>query len=254
MNRNFLAICLAIVLVSTGTFLASCKKGSSAPASSSAAQLSFGIKTNNLVASLATSNPNNGYLLASIPSPAASVTFTSGIANISGFKLEAKKQGLEIEIKSKSLTHVDLFSLTPALIGASIDTGTYTEIEIRVALAKSSTADLPLVLKGNLTTPAGTTIPFEFDFNDNAEIKAEAHNVVVDSKTDLTSIITLHLNKLLANVTAADIAALTLTNNTIIISSTSNTNIYNIIQDNLSKSGDSDGFERHDRSERVHNN
>jgi hypothetical protein len=230
MKNIFLTTCIAVVIA--GTCLTSCKKNSSSPASSSAAQLSIGVKSDNATVPIAAST--------------ASITWTSGTANVSEFKFEAKKHGLEIEVTSKNLTHVDLFSLAPSLIGVTIDTGTYTEIEIKAEFTKSSTTDLPLTLKGNFMAAGGTVVPIEFDFNDNAEIKAEAQNVVVDGKTDLTTFITMHLNELLANVTAAELGAATLTNGTIVISSTSNTNIYDQIRADLSTCGHSDGFQHHD--------
>jgi hypothetical protein len=231
MKNKFLTICLIVFI--TGTFLASCKKNNTAPSGKSTAQLSFGVKSDDAIDTLAQG--------------AASVTWTSGIANISGFKFEATKKGLQIEVTSRNLTQVNLFAITPTLVGITLDTGTYSEIEIRVELAKSDTSNLPLMLKGNFMTTGGTSVPIEFDFNDYAEIKAQAQNVVVNGTTDLTTIVTMHLNKLLANVSDTALEAATRTNGTIVISSTSNTEIYNQIKDQLSSCGYSDGFQRHDR-------
>ena len=190
--------------------LTSCKKGDPTYATaSSSAQLSMGVKADNTVTSLAANA--SGQAVNSTSSVASNITFTSAIANISGFKFEAKRKGLQIEVKSHGLTTVDLFAISPSMTGISLDTGTYAEIEIKVQFTKSNTTALPLVAKGNFTTSTGTVIPFEFDLNDNAEIKAEAHNVVVDGKANLVNIITLHLNKLLAGVSAADVAAATQT-------------------------------------------
>ncbi len=232
MKNNFLTICMAIVI--TGTFFTSCKKNSSSPAATSSSQLTFGVRAQNSMDTL--------------PSSTATINWTAGTANISGFKFEARKHGLAIEVVSRNMTNVDLFALNPSLIGITLDTGTYSEIEIRAELSKSSTTDLPLVLKGNFTNTGGTAVPIEFDFNDNAEIKAEAQNVVVNGTTDLTTIITMHLNKLLANVTATELNAATLTNGTIVISKTSNATIYEQIRADLSLCGGWNGFERHDKS------
>lgn len=231
MKNNLLTICMAIVI--TGTFFTSCKKNSSSPAATSSSQMTFGVRAEST--------------LDTVPSSTATINWTAGTANISGFKFEARKRGLAIEVESRNMTNVDLFALNPSLIGITLDTGTYSEIEIMVELSKSSTTDLPLVLKGTFTNTAGTAVPVEFDFNDDAEIKAEAKNVDVNGTSDLTTIIAMHLNKLLANVSATELNAATLTNGSIVISRTSNSRIYDQIKADLSLCGFWDGFERHDR-------
>jgi hypothetical protein len=233
MKNNFLTICMAIVI--TGTFLTSCKKNSSSPAATSSSQMTFGVRAEST--------------LDTVPASTATINWTAGTANISGFKFEARKHGLAIEVVSRNMTNVDLFALNPSLVGITLDTGTYNEIEIMVELSRSSTTDLPLVLKGSFTNTGGTAVPVEFDFNDNAEIKAEAKNVDVNGTTDLTTIIAMHLNKLLANVTATELGNATLTNGTIVISRTSNTHIYDQIKGDLSLCGFWNGFERHGRGD-----
>ena len=232
---------MATMIAGTATFLSSCKKDNSAgvPSSTSTSQMSFGINSDNAT--------TNFSALGGASSGAAAITWTSGMANISGFRLEATKKGFQIEIRSNNLTNVDLFAINPSLVGATIDTGVYTQIEVRVELSQSSNGTLPLTLKGNFTNSGGTVIPIELDFNDNAEIRAEASNVTIDSKTDITSIVTMHLNKLLAGVSANQLNNATLTNGTLIISSSSNTVIYNEIKNAITNCGDDDGFVRHDK-------
>jgi hypothetical protein len=224
----------ALAIVVTSIAFSSCKKDSLL---NSPSEVSFALQTDNSVTTFT-------------GAPAVSLTWTSGLANISSFKLEAKRNGVETEIKSKNLTNVDLFSLVPALATATIDSGTYKEIEVRVVLAKSTTSDLPLLLKGTFKNSSGVSVPVELDFNDDATIKAEVENVTIDSKTDIATTISMHLNKLLTNVSVSDLNSATLTNGTIVISSTSNASIYNKIKTNLLTCGESKGFERHEKSER----
>jgi hypothetical protein len=220
--------------------LAACKKNGTMP-SSTGPQMSFQVKADNLSTNLASATQGS----ASVNS-ITGLTWISGIANISQFKLEAKKNGVETEIKSKNLTNVDLFALSPSIANVTIDTGTYKEIEIRVVFRKTSdTSALPLMLKGTFTTSGGTVIPIEFDFNDDATIKAEAHNITVTSTTDFVALIHLHLGKLEAGISAADLEAATLTNGMIVISNSSNTSIYNRVLSNLGNSGESEFDEHH---------
>ena len=248
MKTKFLS--LAVALLTAGSLITSCKKDNSIAASTttstSNAALSFGVKTDNSVTTLSNTalavNSNS-----SSSSSSAVVTWTSGTANISGFKLEAKRHNTEIEIRSTGMANIDLFAITPPLISAVIDTGLYTNIEVRVEFSKTSGANIPLTLKGTITL-SGNTVPIEFDFNDDAELKVEAQNVTVDGTQDLTTFVDIHLNKLLTSVSTADLSSANLSGGTLIISSTTNTNIYNKIKSNIGSIGDSNGFDKHDKS------
>ncbi len=228
--------CIALAAMS----LAACKKSGTLPTSTKP-QMSFQVKADNLSTNLASASQGSTSI-----NSITGLTWTSGIANISQFKLEAKKNGVETEVTSKNLTNVDLFALSPSVANVTLDTGTYKEIEIRVVLRKSSdTSALPLKLKGTFTTGGGTVIPIEFDFNDNAIIKAEGHNIIVTSTTDFVALVHLHLGKLEAGISAADLEAATLTNGTIVISGSSNSSIYNRVLANLNGCGESELDEHH---------
>ena len=248
MKSKFLPICVAVLIA--GNLLTSCKK--SGLSSSANSQLSFGLQSDSASTILAFA-PGNG-----IPTPlgginragittSPAVTWTSGIANISGFKFEARKKGLNIEVTSHNVAHIDLFALSNSLAGITLDTGTYKEIELRVNFAKTTSADLPLVLKGTFTTQGGASVPIELDFNDNAEIRAGADNVVVDGKQDLSTVIKIHLNRLFRGITSAALDQAPRANGTIIISASSNTSFYNIIIHNITSCGESKGFEKHEK-------
>ena len=240
--KTFSTQLLAIVLVA-GTLVTSCKKDNHSSAKTST-QASFGLKADNSIVPLTLTAPGS-QTLASVSVVASSITWTSAIANITAFKFEAKKNNTEIEITSKNLTNVDLFSPTPTFVSTFIDTGIYREIEIKVLLTKSSGTNIPLTLKGTFTDAGGNATPIEFDFNDDAYIKAEVKNVTFTSAHNLATTITVHLNKLLAGVTSAEINSATLTGGVLVISSSSNTSIYTKIVNNLANSGESEGFDDH---------
>ncbi|OCX54433.1 hypothetical protein BEL04_09320 [Mucilaginibacter sp. PPCGB 2223] len=233
------------LLLITAAF-SSCKKTDDTNASS---QISFGLTSDSPLATFSVpgSIAVNSLVTMGPPLGTAGITWTSGIANIARFQLEAKKDGKSTEISTAGVTHVDLFALNSALANVRIDAGTYTEIELRVVFEKVAAGDLPLVLKGTYTTKAGTNIPVEFDFNDNLLIKASAENLVVDGTKNLGASLTVHLAKLLATITAAEIDATTRTNNTILITSSINTNVYNKIIAALTSCSDSKPFEKHDK-------
>jgi hypothetical protein len=236
---------LSCALLFTALLSTSCKKDiTSNPLTP---VVSFAMTSDTPVANL-TASANTNALLAS---GVATMNWTSGIANITRFKLEAKRNNTELEISSKNITNVDLFALTPSMVSTAIDTGTYKEIEIKVLLTKSTTVDLPLVLKGTYTTAGGALIPVEFDFNDNLEIKAEAENVVVDGTKDIRTILSMHLNKLFAGLSPKVIDSAPRTNSVLVISSSINSSLYNVIAANLLSCIGSRGFEKHEKSERA---
>ncbi|ASU33093.1 hypothetical protein [Mucilaginibacter xinganensis] len=238
-TKGFCAIALAFMF-------SACQKNGSSP-STTGTQLSFAMSADNSSTALPSSV---GGLTTNATTGTASIAWTSGIANIAYFKLEAKKGNTSVEIKSKALTNVDIFAPIPAKIAAAIDTGTYREIEIKIVLAKTTTANIPLTLKGNFTTAGGAVVPIEFDFNDDAIIKAELENITVDGKTDLATTIKFHLNKLLTNTAAAILDKADRVNGTIVISSTVNVALYNAIKAHFELCGEGKGFEHHDKSER----
>jgi hypothetical protein len=229
---TFAAIALAVLSITA------CKKTGSSP-SSKTSQLSFEMQADNSTTNLSSSS--TGLSTNSTFTGIAGLTFTSGTANVSRFKFEAKRNGVEIEISSRNLTSIDLFALSPKIAGVTLDTGTYREIEISAMLQHSSdTSAIPLKLKG---TFSGT--PIEFDLNDDVTIKAEAENITVTRTTDFVALVHMHLNKLEAGITAADLQAATLTNGVIVISRTSNTTIYNKVLANLSTCGENEFREHH---------
>jgi hypothetical protein len=243
MKKTILMICFPVIMISMT--MVSCKKDGTAGSTS---QVSFALSADNTIAPISATNKSGGIIAASTTTATAgSISWTSGIVNISKFKLEAKKNGKQIEIESKNLSNVDLFALTPSLISASIDTGTYKEIELRAVFTKSTTADIPVKLKGTFTTAGGAIIPIEFDFNEDATFKAEAANITVSTTTDFTAKLNLHLNIVLSDVVSAELDKATRTNGTIIISSSSNPLLYAKAIVNIAKAMGSKGFDEHKR-------
>ncbi|HTD99191.1 MAG TPA: hypothetical protein VK668_07870 [Mucilaginibacter sp.] len=213
-------------------FFSACKKTGTSP--SGTPQLSFELQADNSTAATASTNPGV------TTNAVAGLNWTAGVANVSKFKLEAKKDGVETELTSKNLTNIDLFALAPLLTNITIAPGTYTEIEVKVYLQKSAGDAIPLKLTGTFTNSGGTVIPIEFDLNDDVIVKAEAENITVDATTDYISLIHMHLGRLAAGITAATIEAATQTDGKIIISNSSNTAIYNKVLANLAISGESE--------------
>lgn len=224
---------LTLLTISGVILFSGCEKNSATPdAGAGSTKIGFGVMADNRTTSLSAVNPNQVGTFS-----VSAVTWTSGEANIFKFKFEAKKGLTETEIETSQLQNVNLFALSPALISATIDTGTYREIEVKLMLKESTTAAMPLFLKGTFTTGAGVAVPLELTINENLEIKVESENVVVDNSTNVQSLVSLHLNRLLTGISSATLDEATRTDGKILISRNSNISVYNKIKSNLSSCG-----------------
>ena len=245
MKKTFLNLGAASMLFAA--LLTSCSKDKNV-STASQAELGFQLTADNSQSTVGTSSVTDGKTVNATVVSSTNIKWTSVIANISRFKLEAKKNGTETEITTKNVTNLDLLNLASSPITAMVDTGHYREIEVKILLVKSTGTDIPLTAKGTLTTAGGAVVPIEFDYNDNAIIKAEVKDVTVDATTDVTSKVNLHLNRLVAGISSAALDQATRTNGTIVISSTSNAVIYNKVIANLILAFEAHEFEHHKRN------
>lgn len=251
MKRQLFTGLMAMVVVS-GTLFTSCKKSSNSASGKSSSQLAFAMKADNSATVSANAIATDAQTVSTKMDSTwntgthATVNWTTAVANVSAFKLEAIKRGLEIEITSRGLQNINLFAPVPSTISTMIDTGTYTKVELRAILEHSSdTSVMPLTLKGSYTTASGTVVPVAVYFNYDAILKVEAKNVTITSTADLLTTLTLHLNALLAGVSISEMDNATRVNGTILINSSTNTNIIQQIRENLSRSCDGGDFEDH---------
>ncbi|MBL4675976.1 MAG: hypothetical protein JKY70_07215 [Mucilaginibacter sp.] len=170
MKKTILSLSAATILFAS--LLTSCSKDKSTSPNAAQAEMGFQLTADNSQSAVGTTSVVDGKTVNTTASQAA-IQWTSVIANINRFKLEAKKNGTETEVTTKNVTNLDLLNLVSAPITTLVDTGHYSEIEVKILLVKSSGTDIPLTAKGTFTTPGGATVPIEFDLNDDAIIKAE---------------------------------------------------------------------------------
>jgi len=163
---------------------------------------------------------------------ANTIQWTAGFANPKLIKFEAKQNGTEIEFKSSAATQIDLFSPIAAVFGNfTLPAGTYNEVELKVQLDKNG-SNPALQLTGVFTNSANAPVPVSFVVADFVEIKTEANNVTVDSST-FTAVTTLDLSAFTTGITQTMLQNAQLINGTIVISASSNKDIYQAILNNL---------------------
>jgi len=222
------------VILAAGLFLTSCTKDNS----TGDGKLSYKVKPSNFTASIGPTTSGSGLIIA--VNSNSSLTWTSGNVNVSEIDFEAESKSAKIEYELKQAFNVDLFNLSPVLGSISLPDATYEEVELKLVLRKSANSNIPLTLKGLYTDGSGNKIPVEFYFNEDFEAEVEAENLVVSGTNDYIGLINIQLNKFLTNVVTADLSGAVKSNGVIVISSTSNTELYAKLKANLNVFADCD--------------
>ena len=229
--KNFIKFGTAVL--GAVLILSSCKKDDS----TGSGKLSYKVKPANFTASIGPSGSLSGLPVGINTN--SSLTWTSGSLYISEIDFEAESKNNEIEYEFKQGVNVDLFNLSPLLGSITIPDGTYDEVELKLELRKS-TSNIPLTLKGTYTDGGGSKIPVEFYLNEDFEVEVEAEDLVVAGNKDYLGLINVQLNKFMTNVLSADLSNATKANGVIVISSTSNMNLYAKLKANLNAFADCD--------------
>jgi hypothetical protein len=194
----------------------SCKKeNSGAPAG-----VDFQLKATNTVAALQRTD-------------AATIQWTSGTATPTSVKFEAKKDATEVEFTSTSGQQVNLFTVAQGTFGnLTLPDGTYNEIELKIQL-DGSTSVPALELNGTFNN-GSSNVPVVFRVTTPLLIKAEKSNVAITGGA-FTAVTSLDLASFTTGISQSAMSSATQTAGSIVISSTSNANLYNIIISNINR-------------------
>ncbi|HEX6913889.1 MAG TPA: hypothetical protein VF145_01525 [Chitinophagaceae bacterium] len=158
---------------------------------------------------------------------AGTITWNSGTATPGSVKFEAKKGTSEVEFTTSGQT-VNLFQLSDVFGNITLPEGSYSEIELKMSL------------DGSLNSPAlelnGTYngIPVKFSLTTPLLLKAEKNNVTVTGGS-FTAVTDLNLSLYTTGITQGMMNSATQTNGVILISSASNSSLYNIIIQNMDR-------------------
>ena len=160
------------------------------------------------------------------------INWTSGYASAREIEFEAENENTEVEYKSSANQRINLFNPLSSLGFVNIPPGTYKEVEFEIHLSPTP-PDAALELKGLYNA-----IPIVFRINTPLEIEAEFEDVTINQSSDFSAMISLNLALLTRGITDAALANATLTNGEIVISSNSNTALYNIMINNFKEIDD----------------
>jgi hypothetical protein len=164
------------------------------------------------------------------------VQWTGGYASVVEIEFEAESNNIEVEYKSEVKQKINLFSPLSTIGVITVPPGVYEDIEYEVEVQSNGT-DAALQLNGSYTNSNGLTTPVAFKVSTALEIESEQANVTIVDGVDLTAHTTFNLFVLTTGVTETMLNNATRTAGVIEISATSNTDMYNIIFDNLKKCG-----------------
>lgn len=176
------------------------------------------------------SGPISGSMLS------GSVLWTGGYASVVEIEFEAKNINTEVEYKSEAKQKINIFSPLSTLGVITVPPGIYEDIEYEVEVQPNG-SDAAFQLNGSFTNGSGLTTPMVFKVNTALEIESEQSNVTIVDGANLTAFTTFNLFLLTTGVTETMLNNATRSAGVIEISATSNTDIYNIIFDNLKKCG-----------------
>jgi hypothetical protein len=160
-------------------------------------------------------------------------TLESGVSGTTG-----TSSPMDQELNINGPLMVDLFNLSDTPLGKfSLSKGTYSEIEIRAYGTTAEAGRNPVFnLAGTYTDASGQSWPIMVNITDDMVLSAEKMNVTVNRDIpDFSPVIRVYLDKLFTNVLPSLLEDPQITDGTIIISSTSNPEVYQIILKNFQK-------------------
>ncbi len=193
--------------------------------------IAYQVQSINTTASVGSTQAGSG-LVVDVNSN-SSLTWKAGHVTISELNFEAKNDDRELEYKLSKPATIDLFKLAHEFGNIQVPPGNYTEIQFKVVLKKASPGNV-FSLSGVYTDASGKQIPVEFNYNEDITLKLEVENLTVSSSQDYKGLLTLQLNKLMTYFSAADFkSATTNANGAVIISATSNAELFNKIKAGL---------------------
>lgn len=161
----------------------------------------------------------------------ASINWTAGNASTSELKFEAEGSNGEVEFKQKMAQQVDLFAATSVLGNLTVSAGTYKEVDFKATLVPAGNTP-SLALEGSFTS-GGVTKQVKFIASSALELKAEKKNVTVSQGQVYSALTSIDLSQLANGLTEAALNNADLTNGVIVLSASSNSNLYNILLNNL---------------------
>lgn len=167
---------------------------------------------------------------------ANSLEFTDGSIRIAEIQFEAETDSDSIEVNWEQDVIMDFATglTTPDLSALTFPRGTYREVEVEVELLDENSVP-SIVINGTFTDSNNGTHPIRFEFNSGETFEVEKEGTITFGEGDrVLSQITFNPVAWFSGVSSAALESATKdSSGVIVISSTHNTRIFNIVADGL---------------------
>ena len=174
---------------------------------------------------------------ASLQSAANSLSFTSGTITLTQIQFEVENdEGDSVEVNIEQIVNVDFATgaTSPNLNGLELPVGTFVESRVELELL-DNTSTPSVVIEGTFVDSNNQSHPIRFEFNSGETFEVEREGMVIfDSGTNVIAEVTFDPIVWFAGVTTNMLEQATKNNNgVIVVSETSNANIFDIVADGL---------------------
>lgn len=202
----------------------------------------------------------SGYGTKSAAIVSDSISWDSAHLVVSTIKFEAElksmttgEDSISIEYKWRGPEFVNLLNNELTLANFALSPGIYDEIELKIeALKEDAGSDAVFYLEGTYKNNSGSW-PIQVSVTRDVTFKTEKENVeVTDEGIDITSVIQIFLDELMADVDPADLDNAQQTDGVIVISADSNDAIYQTIVSNLAHDHRSHYKHKHHNDDHEH--
>ena len=168
---------------------------------------------------------------------ANSLEFTSGTIRLRQIQFEAEAEGGDsIEVEIEQIIDIDFATgaTTPDLSDLVFPIGTYDEMRLELELQDENRIP-SVVIEGTFTDAEDQAHPIRFEFNSGETFEVEKEGrVVFEAGTQVLAEVTFDPGVWFAGVTMEELSAATKNNDgVIVISETSNAEIFDIVADGL---------------------
>jgi len=185
---------------------------------------------------------NSDLLVKSEVSTSPNLTWDTCLMTVSKIEFKAEMDdkensgvSFEVEYEWKGPKEIDLFGSNSLIGGIQLMPGIYEEIKFEVESKKEDSDNSPVFhLSGKYKRATGETIPVIISINEDFKIEVETEDVQINTINEYTSLIQLDLSILMTDILQSEFESATVTNGKIVVSSSSNIQLYSKIKENLS--------------------
>lgn len=175
---------------------------------------------------------------------AGTLTFSTGHIAISSleFEVEAENDSIEIEFEIEQNTLIDFATGTtnpPNINFISIPAGTYEEVEVEIELSEGSEQPA-IILYGTYVAPDGVEHKIQFEFNSEESFEVEREGLISFAESQV-AIAQITFDPVAWFIEVTDEQYANATKNeegVIVVSSTENTHIFDVVADDLDLASD----------------